>query len=233
MRKSGRKTDYSPVRQMQRAELDEFPPMDIPLSYGGSDKHHRQATSAKLRIEPPVEDADIAEEVYICDCCCFSKEISPSMKYMPAFKRLFFVFNFLVLAFGLANLGMGLWFRIDPKVYEIHKYIETQNFTNAGWIMLFGGFIACLMALAGFAAATRQLAGLLVFYFIVMIILTIAFVGTLVLLTVYGLGDPLEKFIIREIIDQMRRRMSTELDLYATSQASGFIDFIQVKVRVG
>lgn len=177
------------------------------------------------------QDSNQVEEVYLCDCCGITREMSPAMKYMPVLRSLFILTNFLAFAFGFANFGMGLWFRIDPKVYEIHKYIETQNFTIAGWILLFGGFTACLIALSGFLAAFRQATRTLLFYCIMMTLLTLAFVGTLVLLTIYGFGTSLEMFLVKEIYEQMRRRsMSTELDVYAYSDAAQFLDFVQVKV---
>lgn len=167
----------------------------------------------------------------MCNCCGISREVGPSIQFMPTFKACFFLFNFLALVGGFANLGMGLWFRIDPKVYEIHKYIETQNFTIAGWIMLFAGFTAIVMSLVGFASASRQSAGALVFYFVVMIILTVSFIGALVLLTIYGLGSALERFLVKEIYEQIRRRATnTEIDLFISSDAAQFLDFIQVKV---
>ena len=170
-------------------------------------------------------------EVYLCNCCGVTKELDPAMKYMPVFKSLFFLFNFFVFAFGLANLGMGLWFRIDPKVYEIHKYIETQNFTIAGWILLFGGLLACLTALIGFTATARQAAGLLIFYLLIITTLTLSFVSCIVLLTVYGLGMPLQRFLTKEIYEQIRRRtMNTEVDLFVNNDAAQFLDFVQVKV---
>lgn len=174
------------------------------------------------------------EEVYLCSCCGVTKELDPAMKYMPLFRSLFILFNLLALVFGLADLGMGLWFRIDPKVYELHYYIETQNFTIAGWILLFGGLLAALTALLiGFAASVRHSIGLLIFYSVIMAILSITFIGTLVLLTVYGLGGSLERFMTKEMYEQIRRRtMSSEFDLLTSSDAAQFIDFVQVKVSV-
>ena len=181
--------------------------------------------------EEEVEEPLDAQEVYLCTCCGVTKEVHPAMRHVPLLRSLFFLFNFLVFAFGLALLGMGLWFRIDPKVYEIHKYIETQNFTIAGWIMLFGGFLACLTALIGFAGSVRLRTGLLLFYLFILIALTLAFVGALVLLTVYGLGTTLELFLTKEIYEQIRRRtMNTELDVFMNSDAAQFLDFVQVKV---
>lgn len=173
------------------------------------------------------------EEVYLCNCCGTTKELDPAMKYLSLFKNLFCVFNFLTLLFGFANLAMGLWFRIDPKVYELHKYIETQNFTIAGWLMLSGGFSICLLTLLiGCTASSRQSICLLVFYSIVLTLLTVTMIGTLVLLTVYGLGDRLERFLTKEIYEQIRRKtMSSELnDPMGTSDAAQFLDFVQVKV---
>lgn len=177
-----------------------------------------------------LNEADL-EEVYLCTCCGVTKPLDPAMKFIPMFRNLFLFTNFLVFALGLAGLGMGLWFRIDPKVYEIHKYIETQNFTLAGWIMLFAGFLACIMALVAFCSISKHPVCLLTFYSIVMTLLTISSIGSLVLLTVYGLGNSLERFLNKEIYEQIRRRtMSTEVDLSSSSDAAQFLDFVQVKV---
>lgn len=225
-------TTYSPVRQMNRT---------FTLGEDDFDNQNTQVKSHHLHGNQPSRNQSVdlqsyeekpdAEEVYVCNCCGISREVGPSIQFMPTFKACFFLFNFLVLVGGFANLGMGLWFRIDPKVYEIHKYIETQNFSIAGWIMLFAGFTAIIMSLIGFASASRQSAGALVAYFIVMISLTVAFMGALVLLSVYGLGSPLERFLIKEIYEQMRRRATnTQIDLFISSDAAQFLDFIQVKV---
>lgn len=232
--RSVRRMNYSPVRQMSRRTLqDEFPPIDSEHS----DNHQNTTTSpnyneeAQIQETPlPIVGGDNLEEVYICSCCGVSRELRPSMRFMSTFSSLFFLFNLLVFAFGLANFGMGLWFRIDPKIYEIHKHIETQNFTIAGWLMLFCGFLSCLTALVGFIAGGRRAASLLACYFAVTIVLTLTFVGTLVLLTVFGLGLPLEQFIIKEIHEQiLRQARNSESDF--NSNAAQFLDFIQVKVR--
>lgn len=229
MKSGSSKTNYSPVRHMNqsttRSNLTSFE-----LQYRNNN-HENQFQAKRKQVDADRELERVAEEVYICDCCGVAQELSPGIKYMTTFRTLFFLFNFLVFVFGLANFGLGLWFRIDPKVYEIHKYIETQNFTIAGWIMLFCGFSACIVALIGFISAARQSVCLLILYFAIIIILTFAFVGTLVLLTVYGLGKALEHFIIKEIYEQLRRRsMSTEFDLSTSNDAAQFLDFIQVKV---
>lgn len=150
---------------------------------------------------------------------------------MSIFTNLFFLFNFLTFCFGFGCLGMGLWFRIDPKVYEIHKYIETQNFTISGWIMLFGGFFACLTALMGYCASFRQSQSLLGCYMSIIIPLTIIFVGTVVLLVVHGLGFTLEQFLNKEIYEQIRRRsINNQVSWSIHGDATQFLDFIQVKV---
>lgn len=226
MKSGSSRTNYSPVRHMNQSTRSDLPTFEL------QNRNIHQENRYQIKQQQVDDDRElevVAEEVYICDCCGVAQELSPGIKYMTTFRTLFFLFNFLVFVFGLANFGLGLWFRIDPKVYEIHKYIETQNFTIAGWIMLFCGFSACIVALLGFISAARQGICLLVLYFIIIIILTFAFVGTLVLLTVYGLGRALENFIIKEIYEQIRRRsMSTVFD--SSSDAAQFLDFIQVKV---
>lgn len=249
----GAKTIYSPIKR-QTQQQAQHPVIDGDATINDSsssfelDYNTQQQQQQQTRQQPyhdynhyqnqPVESREFeigqtpVEEVYIYNCCGLTSELNPSIKFMSAYRCIFFLFNFLVFAFGLANFGMGLWFRIDPKVYEIHKYIETQNFTYAGWIILVGGFLACLMSLIGFVATSRQLISLSVLYISILILLTIAFVGALVLMIVYGLGDTLEQFMVKEIYEQMRRRsMNMELDAMMTNEAAQFIDFVQVKMR--
>lgn len=216
-------TEAKEFQDLQDFDLDE-------LELESQQQQHQQLRLQEQQ-EQQQQQQDKAELVYIYDCCGLSRELSPSIKYMSTFQTLFCLFNFLVFTFGLANLGMGLWFRIDPKVYEIHKYIETQNFTIAGWILLFGGFVACCMSLVGFAGALRQSSTIMASYFGVMIPLTIAFVGTLVLLVVHGLGLTLEEFLVKEVFEQMRlKTMENEYEWFGMGSASQFLDFIQVKV---
>lgn len=239
MKTKTRKSNYSPVKHMiglhQPATFqDEFPPIELRNSeelFPESRSAYSNRSVANINEREEIEKAP-AEEVYLCDCCGVTKQLSPAIEFMSTFRSLFFLFNFLAFVFGFANLGMGLWFRIDPKVYEIHKYIETQNFTLAGWIMLFGGFLTCLIALVGFMGAAKQAAGLLLIYLTSMVALTLAFVATLVLLAVYGLGSTLQHFITKEIYEQIRRRsMNSEPDTFSSNDAAQFLDFIQVKVR--
>lgn len=213
---------------------DEFPRIELQ----NNENHQFQSENRSNRSQNAVtemEDIDRmpAEEVYICDCCGVTRQLSPAIEFMATFRSLFFLFNLLAFVFGIGNLGMGLWFRIDPKVYEIHKYIETQNFTFAGWIMLFGGLLTCLVALVGFMGATKQAVGLLLVYLTSMVALTLAFVASLVLLAVYGLGSTLQHFLTKEIYEQIRRRsMNSEPDSFNSNDAAQFLDFIQVKVRI-
>lgn len=182
---------------------------------------------AETSVKKIITD-DEPRDVYICDCCWISRELAPAYEHLSSLSSLFFLFNFLVFAFGFACLGMGLWLRIDPKIYEIHKYIETQNFTYAGWIILFGGFASCMISLLGFAGTGKQSQCLLLFYMLIMLCLLIGFIGSLVLLVVHGLGYNLELFLNKEIYEQMRRRaMSNQNDW-----AAQFLDFIQVKVSL-
>lgn len=46
-------------------------------------------------------------------------------------------------------IGIGLWFRIDPKMYEPTLYIDTDNFMNVGWIMMFGGLAIVIISIVG------------------------------------------------------------------------------------
>jgi len=181
--------------------------------------------------EDSTRDSDL-EEVYLCNCWGTTRTLEPAMRYVPVFCSLFHLFNFLTFILALSLLGMGLWFRIDPKVYELHKYIETQNFTIAGWILLFGGFLACLMTIVGGRAASKKSISPLLFYCIIMTVLTFAFTCSLVLTTVHGLGISLERFMGKEMYDQIRRRaMSVDVDILAGVDTAQFLDFVQVKLR--
>ena len=46
-------------------------------------------------------------------------------------------------------IGIGLWFRIDPKMYEPTLYIDTENFINVGWIMMFSGLAIVILSIIG------------------------------------------------------------------------------------
>lgn len=175
------------------------------------------------RPDTELEAEDKPEQVYVCRCCGLACELAPSVRYLHRFRVAFFVFNFLVLVFGVANFGMGLWFRIDPKVYELHKYIQTNNYTSAGWIMLFAGFAVTIIALVGFRAAAKSKPGYLIFYFVMVAIVTLLLMGALVLVTVYGLGESLEQFATKEVFQQIQNKTRSD-------KSAQFLDFIQIKV---
>ena len=46
-------------------------------------------------------------------------------------------------------IGIGLWLRIDPKMYEPTLYIDTENFINVGWIMMFSGLAIVILSIIG------------------------------------------------------------------------------------
>ena len=54
------------------------------------------------------------------------------MRYVVEVCKLFRIINSLTFIFALSLLRAGLWFRINPKVYELHKHIEIQYFTISG-----------------------------------------------------------------------------------------------------
>lgn len=239
------KANYSPIKQQElhsnsQQSDDEiinnlFTSLDLDQNTQTKRLEADERSQQNLNSPFQVTESSRApvEEVFVYNCCGTTNELNPSIKFLSTYQCSFTAFNFMVFAFGLANFGMGLWFRIDPKVYEIHKYIETQNFTYAGWIILFCGLLACLVALIGCLANEQQLMSWLVIYIFATILLTIAFVSCLVLLTVYGFGQPLEQFLSKEIYEQIiRRSMSTDI-ISATqiSYAAQFIDFIQVKLQ--
>jgi len=150
------------------------------------------------------------------------------MRFAVEVCKLFRIINSITFIFALCLLGVGLWFRIDPRVYELHKHIEIQNFTIAGWIMLFGGFSACLLTIVGGCAASKRSISLLLFYCVIMTVSTLALIGCLVLTTEHGRGISLERFIREGIYDQIgRRKMSVSFDI----DAAKFLDFVQVELH--
>jgi len=50
-------------------------------------------------------------------------------------------------------MGIGIWFRVDPKLYEPTNYIDTDNFIIVGWIFIFGGFAIVITSLVGCVGA--------------------------------------------------------------------------------
>lgn len=212
---------------------DYFQSPDQSSNHGLANRTNDSIYLARSDRDTRLEEELSLNEVYLFDCCGLTRELKPANEYMNIFKKFFYLFNVLVFLFGFATFGMGLWFRIDPKVYEIHKYIETQNYTIAGWIMLFGGFLACIVALLGCMATRKYDLSLLVCYLITLMILLLASVATTIMLTIHGLGLSLEMFLIRELYEQIRRRVvNTEMALFASNEAIHFMDFVQVKVSL-
>ena len=50
---------------------------------------------------------------------------------------------------GMVFIGIGIWFRVDPKMYEPTNYIETANYIYAAWIMMFTGLAMVIMSFVG------------------------------------------------------------------------------------
>ncbi|KAG9510130.1 Tetraspanin-11 [Fragariocoptes setiger] len=169
----------------------------------------------------PIDDKESTASVHVYRCCGLTYKMRRPLR---VFKILFFLFNALVFVLGVAIMGMGLWYRIDPKVYEIHKYMETKNFTIAGWIMLFGGFAVIIMTMVGHVGVAGQRKGIIGFYALIMTVVTILFVACLVLVTVYGFGESLERFATKEVLEQIQQKPFSD-------RAAQFLDFLQVKMK--
>ena len=51
--------------------------------------------------------------------------------------------------FGMVLMGIGIWLRVDPKMYEPTRYIPTDNYIAAAWIMMITGFIIVIVGFCG------------------------------------------------------------------------------------
>ena len=60
-------------------------------------------------------------------------------------------------------MGIGIWMRVDPKMYEPTTYIPTDNYIAAAFIMMITGFIIVLMSFYGCYGAVTESSGCLCF----------------------------------------------------------------------
>lgn len=60
-------------------------------------------------------------------------------------------------------MGIGIWFRVDPKMYEPTLYIPTDNFMAAAWIMMVTGLIITIVSFFGCYGAVVESTGCMCF----------------------------------------------------------------------
>lgn len=60
-------------------------------------------------------------------------------------------------------MGIGIWMRVDPKMYEPTTYIPTDNYIAGAFIMMITGFIIVLMSFYGCYGAVTESPGCLCF----------------------------------------------------------------------
>ena len=60
-------------------------------------------------------------------------------------------------------MGIGIWMRVDPKMYEPTTYIPTDNYIAGAFIMMITGFIMVLMSFYGCYGAVTESSGCLCF----------------------------------------------------------------------
>lgn len=66
-------------------------------------------------------------------------------------------------AFGMVLMGIGIWLRVDPKMYEPTTYIPTDNYIAAAFIMMITGFIIVIVGFYGCYGAVVESQGCLCF----------------------------------------------------------------------
>ena len=60
-------------------------------------------------------------------------------------------------------MGIGIWFRVDPKMYEPTTYIATDNFMAVAWIMMLTGLIITFVSFCGCYGAVAESIGCMCF----------------------------------------------------------------------
>lgn len=60
-------------------------------------------------------------------------------------------------------MGIGIWLRVDPKMYEPTRFIQTDNYIAAAWIMMITGFIIVIIGFCGCYGAVTESSCILCF----------------------------------------------------------------------
>jgi len=61
----------------------------------------------------------------------------------------------------MTMMGIGIWLRVDPKMYEPTTYIATDNYIAAAFIMMITGFIITIIGFCGCYGAVVESSGCL------------------------------------------------------------------------
>ncbi|XP_015789376.1 tetraspanin-1 [Tetranychus urticae] len=147
-----------------------------------------------------------------------------SVQYFSCVKIFLVFFNFLLWCSGMTLIGIGLWFRIDPKMYEPTLYIDTENFINVGWIMMFSGLAIVIISIIGcIGTLTNSTCKLGTYIFIMALLIGLA-IACVVLAATHGFGERLEYYVTQQVLIQIQQRPFSE-------RARELLDFIQVKLK--
>lgn len=60
-------------------------------------------------------------------------------------------------------MGIGIWLRVDPKMYEPTRFIQTDNYIAGAWIMMITGFIIVIIGFCGCYGAVTESSCILCF----------------------------------------------------------------------
>ncbi|RWS25884.1 CD9 antigen-like protein [Leptotrombidium deliense] len=124
---------------------------------------------------------------------------------------------------GLTLIGIGIWYRVDPKMYEPTNYIGIQSYIVAAWIMMITGLIIVIFAFIGCFGAANDSTSLLCFYFVTTSIVCALQITCIVLACAHGFGDQLEEYVSQQVILHVQQRQFND-------KAREFLDFVQVKL---
>ncbi|XP_074601260.1 tetraspanin-1-like [Brevipalpus obovatus] len=147
-----------------------------------------------------------------------------SVQYFSCLKVCLIFFNFILWCTGMTLIGIGMWFRIDPKMYEPTLYIDTDNFMNVGWIMMFGGLAIVIFSFVGCCGVLTNSTCKLATYIIMMGILIALAIAGIVLSATHGFGDRLEWYVTQQILIHIQQRQFSD-------RSREILDFIQVKLK--
>ncbi|RWS03507.1 CD9 antigen-like protein [Dinothrombium tinctorium] len=146
-----------------------------------------------------------------------------SVQFLACIKVIVVILNILLLLIGLTMIGIGIWLRVDPKMYEPTNYIGTQSFIIAAWILMFTGLFVVIISFFGCFGAANDSAGMLCIYFAVMSILVALEIACVVLSSAHGFDETLEKYVTEQVLLNVQQR-------YFNDNAKEFLDFVQVKL---
>ncbi|KAI1281957.1 ATP-binding cassette sub-family G member 4 [Halotydeus destructor] len=144
--------------------------------------------------------------------------------YWTCLSMLGVFFIILRLCFGMVLMGIGIWLRVDPKMYETSNFIEIDDYIIAAWIMMVTGFILTLMSFVGCYGSVTECPCVLGFYIFILFLCLLADISGLVLAAQNGFGAHLEMYLDQQITLQIQQRQFSD-------EARKFLDFVQVKLK--